>query len=186
MGCVRSRFDSWCPDPRLMKLKYNDPHLHFLSLTAIIHRKGKYLITKRSPEKKAFPNMWTVPGGKMSVNDYKDLPKPTKSAWYGAVEESLRREIKEEVNLEIGKPYFLIDMTLIRPDGVPVVVLSFWANYKKGKVKLDNDAVEFAWVTANEAEKYDLIDGIYEEIVMADKIINGVNARKIKFKSIKK
>lgn len=168
-----------------MKLKYKDPHLHFVALTCIIHRKGKYLITKRSPEEKAFPNQWTVPGGRMSVEDYINLPKPTESAWYGAVEEGLRREVKEEVNLEIGRPHFLVDMAFVRPDGIPVVVLSFWANYKSGKVKLDSDAVDHAWVTEKQAKKYDLISGIYEEIVMADKIINGADPKKVRFKPIK-
>ena len=165
-----------------MKLKYKDSHLHYVAVTAIIHRNSKYLITKRSPKEKAFPNMWTVPGGRIDTKDYIDLPKTTPSAWYGAVEEALRREIKEEVNLEISCPRYLIDMTLMRPDGIPVIVLSFYANYKSGKVKLDDDAVDFAWVTAKEAEKYNLIEGIYEEIVMADKIIKGADPKKVKLK----
>jgi 8-oxo-dGTP pyrophosphatase MutT (NUDIX family) len=169
-----------------MKLKYKDPHLHFVALTCIIHKKGKYLITKRSPNENAFPNQWTVPGGRISVNDYVNLAKPTKSAWYGAVEEALRREVKEEVNLEIGRPYFLVDMTLVRPDGVPVVVMSFWANYKSGDVKLDEDAVEFAWVSEKEARNYNLISGIYEEIVMANKVIGGADPKRVRFKPLKK
>lgn len=164
-----------------MNFKFGDPHAHFVSVTAIIHKDGKYLITKRSPNEKAFPNMWTVPGGRISVEDYINLPKPTPSAWYGALEEALRREVKEEVNLEIDNIRYLIDMTLMRPDGVPVVVLSYFADYKAGKVKLDDDAVEHAWVTAEEAEKYTLIEGIYEEIVMADKLINGADPRTVKF-----
>lgn len=165
-----------------MKLKYQDHHLHYVSATAIIHKKGKCLITKRSPNEKAFPNMWTVPGGKISVEDYIKLPKPTPSAWYGAIEEALKREVKEEVNLQIKNVKYLVDMTLIRPDGIPVVVLSFYADYKNGKVKLDIDAVDSAWVTAKEAAKYELIEGIYEEIVMADKLIKGANPKLVKFK----
>ncbi len=164
-----------------VKLKYQDHHLHYVSATAIIHKKDKYLITKRSSHEKAFPNMWTVPGGKISVEDYVKLPKPTPSAWYGAIEEALKREVKEEVNLQIKNVRYLIDMTLIRPDGVPVVVLSFYADYKSGKVKLDTDAVDFAWVTRKEAARYELIEGIYEEIVMADKLVKGANPAKVKF-----
>lgn len=165
-----------------MKLKNPDPHLHYVAVTAIIHKNGKYLITERSPNEKAFPNMWTVPGGKISVQDYISLPKTTPSAWYGAVEETLKREVKEEVNLEISSIRYLIDMTLMRPDGVSVIVLSFYADHKSGKVKLDDDAVDFAWVSAKEAEKYDLIEGIYEEIVMADKLIKGADPKRVKFK----
>lgn len=164
-----------------MDLKFGDPHAHFVSVTAIIHKDRKYLITKRSPNEKAFPNMWTVPGGRISVEDYINLPKPTPSAWYGALEHALKREVKEEVNLEIENVRYLIDMTLIRPDGVPVVVLSYFADYKTGEIKLDSDAVDYAWVTVEEAEKYELIEGIYEEIVMADKLVKGGEPRSVKF-----
>lgn len=166
-----------------MDLKYPDPHLHFVSATVIIHKEGKYLITKRSPDEKAFPNMWTVPGGRISVEDYINLPKPTPSAWYGSIEEGLKREVKEETNLEIDSIKYLIDMTLIRPDGVPVVVLSYYADYKNGEVKLNSDAVDFAWVTVKEAKKVDLIEGIYEEIIMADKILKGADPSTVKFKA---
>ncbi|MBU0570326.1 NUDIX domain-containing protein [Patescibacteria group bacterium] len=164
-----------------MKLKYKNNKLHYVSVTAIIHKKGKYLITKRSPTKTAFPEKWTVPGGKITTRDYFKIPKTTPSAWYGAIIEALKREVKEEVNLEIKNVKFLIDMILLRPDGVPVVVLSYFANYKSGNVKLDEDSTNHVWVTVKDAEKYDLIEGIYEEIIMVDKIIKGANPEKVKF-----
>src|SRR5665213_2353499 len=37
-------------------------YLHEVVMTAIIIKDGKYLITRRSPNKKRFPSMWTVPG----------------------------------------------------------------------------------------------------------------------------
>ena len=161
---------------------HSDPHLHYLSATAIIHKHGKFLIIKRSPHKKVFPNKWTVPGGKLDRNDYLNLPKTTPSAWYGAVENALKREVKEEVNLEISNIRFLIDMILIGTNKMPTIVLSFYATYKSGQTKLDKDAVEYAWVTTKQAASYDFIEGIYEEIVMADKIIKGTNPSRVKFK----
>lgn len=125
--------------------------------------------------------MWTVPGGRISVSDYISLPKPTPSAWYGAIEQTLRREVKEEVDVDIENIRYLMDMTLMRPDGIPVVVLSYYADYAGGDVKLDDDAVDFAWVTVQEAEDYPLIEGIYEEIVMADKLLNGADPTAVKF-----
>jgi 8-oxo-dGTP pyrophosphatase MutT (NUDIX family) len=147
-----------------------DKELHRIAITAIIYRNGKYLITKRSPTKKAFPNKWTVPGGGLSTDDYINTP-PThdNNQWYRAVEKALRREVKEEVNLEIGLPEYLLDIALIRPDNIPVLVLSFIAPYISGEVKLDKDSTEFAWVTFEEAKSYDLINGIIEEIELADK-----------------
>jgi 8-oxo-dGTP pyrophosphatase MutT (NUDIX family) len=49
--------------------------LHEVAITAIIVKDGKYLITKRSANKRRFPSMWTVPGGKLETKDYKDFPK---------------------------------------------------------------------------------------------------------------
>lgn len=154
--------------------------LHQVSVTAIIFKGDKFLITKRAPHKKVHPNRWTVPGGKVTIDDYKDLPQSVPQAWYYPFENALRREIREEVGLEIKDIQFLIDMVLSAGD-VSILVLSYYAEYVSGKVKHDEDTVESAWVTAKEAEKYDFIEGIYEEIVMADKILKGADPRTIKF-----
>ena len=155
-------------------MEIENKELHRIALTAIIHKDGKFLITKRSLDKKAFPGKWTVPGGGLETDDYINT-KPTTEAgqWYYAVENALRREIKEEVNIEVDKPKYLLDLTFIRPDGIPVVVLSFYCNYVSGDVKLDDDSVDYASVDVNELDKYDLIDGIADEIrEVAEKIKN--------------
>ncbi len=151
-----------------------DKELHRITTTTLVYRPDfTYLITKRSMHKKVFPGKWTIPGGGLSTDDYINDKPSTKGAkqWYGALEKSLRREIMEEVNLKIGKPEFLVDLTFIRPDGIPVLVLSYFAAYVSGKVKLDEDATEYAWVNLKEAKKYDLIDGIWEEIRDVEKIL---------------
>ena len=148
--------------------------LHRIATTTLVYKPDStYLITKRAMHKKVMPGKWTIPGGGLSMDDYINTPSSTEGAkqWYGALERSLRREIKEEVNLEIGKPELLVDLTFIRPDGIPVLVLSYFASYISGEVKLDEDATEFAWVTLDEARKYDLIDGIWDEIRQVDEIL---------------
>lgn len=154
-------------------MEMKNKEMHRITSTAIIRKDGKYLVTKRSPHKKSFPNKWTVPGGGLEVDDYMSLPKTTSTTWYFAVEKSLRREIKEETNLEVGKIKYICDMVFIRPDGIPVVVLSFYCDYKSGEVKLDEDNVEYAWVTLEEAKNYALIEGILEEIEMIEDIYQG-------------
>ncbi|OGD68169.1 hypothetical protein A3I18_02670 [Candidatus Campbellbacteria bacterium RIFCSPLOWO2_02_FULL_35_11] len=150
-------------------MEIKDKELHRIALTAIIHKDGKYLITKRSPDKKAFPNKWTVPGGGLETDDYTNTSPTTKAGqWYYAIENALRREIREEVNLEVDKPQYLLDLTFIRPDGIPVVVLSFYCNYVSGDVKLDDDSVDYVWVEVGDLDKYDLIDGIADEIKEVD------------------
>lgn len=151
-----------------------DRELHRIAITAIIYNdKKQYLVTKRSPTKKAFPNKWTVPGGGLEVDDYiNEKPTTPSGQWYGALERTLRREIREEVNVEIEKPEYLMDLTFIRADNVPVLVLSYYAKYESGEVKLDDDAVDYKWATLSEAKELDMIDGIWEEIELVDKIIS--------------
>lgn len=158
-------------------MEIKDKELHRIALTAIIYNsEGKYLITRRSLAKKAFPGRWTVPGGGLMVDDYINT-KPTTAAgqWYHSLINTLRREVREEVSLELEEPKYLLDLTFIRPDGIPVVVLSYYAKYKSGKVDIGHDdghTIDYKWVTLSEAKNYDLIDGIWEEIEMVDKIIN--------------
>lgn len=153
--------------------------------TAIIYKDGKYLLLRRSLSKKVFPGKWTVPGGGLEVDDYINTPKTTKDHWYFAIEKSLRREIKEECNLEVGKIKYLLDIAFIRSDGIPVVILSFYCPYKSGEVKLDEDSIDYKWVTYEEAKKYDLVEGFLEEIEMVDRILKGENENGVEYRNKK-
>jgi len=147
--------------------------LHRIVSTCIIRRHGKYLILRRALFEKAFPGRWTVPGGGLHPEDYLTAKKTTSDAWYFVLDKSLRREIKEETGLEVGELEYLLDLAFVRPDGIPVVTLSYFAPCKSGKVKLDDKHVEFAWVSAKEVYDYDLIEGIREEIEMVERILKG-------------
>ena len=160
-------------------MEIKDKELHRIAITTIIYNNdGKYLITKRALTKKASPGKWHLPGGGLNIDDYINS-KPSvlgdHPQWYGTVENTLRREVKEEVNLEVDKPQYLLDLTFIRPDGIPVLVLSYYAKYKSGEVKLDTDSIDYKWVTLEEAKSYDIIEGIWEEIEMVDKILKNKN-----------
>ncbi len=148
-----------------------DPRLHFVVVTGIIAQGDKYLILKRAAHEKAFPNKWTVPGGKLVYSEYSKLPYKTDfPQWYNAVEWVLRKEVKEEASVEIGKPEYLCDIIFVRPDGFPVVTLSYWAEYISGEAKPGKDLTEAVWVTLEEAKNYDLIDGIWDEIREVEEI----------------
>jgi 8-oxo-dGTP pyrophosphatase MutT (NUDIX family) len=151
-----------------------DKKLHRIAQTVIIYREDrKYLITKRALTEKAFPGKWTVPGGQLETDDYTSLPPTTASGqWYNALENGVRREIKEEVGVEIGKTTYLLDIAFIRPDNIPVLILSYYAPYISGEVILDENTIDYAWVTAEEAKTYDMIEGIAEEIEMVEKILD--------------
>lgn len=154
-----------------------DPRLHFVAVTVIVEKEGKFLITKRSPTEKVLPGKWTVPGGKFVRSEYEKLPTNSDNPpqWYNLVEFVARKEVKEEAGIEIEKPNYVTDLVFIRPDGYPVVTLSFWARHKSGEVKLNHEMTDFIWVTADEAKKYDLIEGIADEIAEAEKLIKKIS-----------
>jgi 8-oxo-dGTP pyrophosphatase MutT (NUDIX family) len=145
--------------------------VHVVSATAIIIRGKKILIAQRN-DQPPFPNQWTVPGGKITTEDYIRFSPNKQGLWYGAVERAVRREVKEEVGLTIGPLRYVCEMTFIRPDKKPGLILSYYAYYQKGRVRLGPDLVDFAWVTPKKAEKYDLIDGIIDEIRIVTKKAN--------------
>ncbi|HEY4522889.1 MAG TPA: NUDIX domain-containing protein [Candidatus Paceibacterota bacterium] len=132
----------------------------------------KYLIAKRALHKKAWPGKWTVPGGGMEVDDYMQteatFANEESPQWYHAAEKTLRREIKEEVGLEVSDINYLLDVAFIRPDGIPAIVLSFYCKYAGGEVTLDEDATEYAWITASQISDYELIQGIDHEIQLVE------------------
>jgi len=164
--------------------------LHRVTCTAIIYKENgdsdspkKFLITKRALSKKAFPGKWTVPGGGIKVGDYANTPATREGTiWYFALENGLRREVTEEVGVDIGKVDYLLDLAIAIPEKEPALVLSFYAPWKSGEVKLnDGENIEHAWVTFEEAKKYDLIGGIIEELEMVDKILTGKDPSVVKF-----
>lgn len=162
-------------------MQIRNRELHRVTSTAIIHKNNKYLLLQRSFKKKSFPGKWTVPGGGLEINDYINTPKTTSDHWYFAIENSLRREIKEECNLEVGKMKYLLDIAFIKPDDTPAIILSFYCPYRSGEVELDKDNIKYSWVTYKEAKKYDLVEGLLGEIEMVDKILRGRIEEKIKY-----
>ena len=138
-------------------------YLHQVAITAIVVKDQKYLITKRSATKKHFPNMWTVPGGKLETNDYLVLPKDTKDYWYNVLERTLRREVKEEVGIDINNIEYVTSLATVHGDGAPSLVISCLADYRSGEIVLEaSESPEFAWVTLEDGQNYEPLDGTYD------------------------
>jgi len=189
---------------------------HHIAITGIIIREGKYLITKRSLNKRLFPGMWTVPDGNLETIDYINDKKDTSSHWYNlekikslsldnrycflaisffltpknkaciklhilvwsghcffdVVEKVLRRKVMEEVGLEIKNIKYLTNMTMMNGNN-PLMIFSLYCDHYNGDVILNDESVDHKWVTLKEAKDHDLIEGIYEELEMLDKIPKG-------------
>jgi len=149
--------------------------LHEVVITAIVIKGGAYLITKRSMQEKRFPGMWTVPGGKLETDDYVNFPKESEYYWYNVLEKVLRKEVRDEVGVEIDNIEYVTSLARVHEDKSPSLVISCMANYVSGDIVLqEGETDDFAWVSIEEAKKYNLIDGIYDELVMADRRRKGI------------
>jgi 8-oxo-dGTP pyrophosphatase MutT (NUDIX family) len=146
---------------------------HYVAVTGIIVKDGKYLITKFSDNHNAFPGQWTVHGGKLELKDYQNEKKDTNVHWYNVLEKVLKREVKEETGLEIKNINYLCNLTFIRLDGVPVVILSLYADHHEGEVVLSDEMTNHKWVSLDEAKGFNLIEGIFDELIMLEKLLRG-------------
>jgi len=148
--------------------------LHYVSVTGIIRKDGKYLICKRSPNEKAFPNKWCVPGGKIEVKDFVNTKKDTSAHWLDIFEKTLRKEILEETGLKIKNIGYVSNLAFIRPNGFSTLIVSLYAEHADGKVRLDKEElVDHAWVSLEDAKKYDLIENIWEQMQKVDGFFQG-------------
>lgn len=150
---------------------YDRNKVHYIVVTGILVKNGKYLIVRRAEWEKAFPGKWTVPGGKLEVLDYVLKLKDTKEHWYNVLEEVLGREIKEEVGLNISNIGYVTSMVYIRPDGVPCLIISLYAEPSSEDLALCNALTDYKWIDLDEAKNYELIEGIYDEILMLDSFL---------------
>lgn len=147
---------------------YDKNKAHYVVVTGILVKDGKFLITKRAEFEKAFPGRWTVPGGKLEVLDYVLRQKDTPHHWYNVCEELLKREVGEEVGLEIKNIGYVTSLVYIREDKIPCLIISLYAEPVGNEIKLCSALTDYKWIDLNEAKNYDLIEGIYEELEMLD------------------
>ncbi len=150
-------------------MKYDKNQVHYVTATVILVKDRKFLICKRAEWEKAFPGKWTVPGGKLEVLDYALREKDTKVQWYNVLEELAKREVEEEVGLKFENLDYVTSLVYIRPDNIPSLIISLWAEPVGDKINLCNALTDYKWVSLEEAKNYDLIEGIYEELEMLDK-----------------
>src|SRR3989344_1012241 len=122
-----------CSDSRIME---ENQHLHEVAITAIVVKDGKYLVEQRALTKKRFPGKWSVPGGRLETADYLALPKDTEHYWYNVLERTLRREVQEEVGLDISNIRYLTSLARVHEDGAPSLVISCLADYAGGDIRL--------------------------------------------------
>jgi len=131
-----------------------------LVITAIIVNKKtkKFLIVKRSKDSDIHPGLWVFPGG--ILEDFE------------TIDQCLKREIKEETELEIeDKKNYISNYIYNRPNGESTLGLCFLVFTDEDKIKLNKELEDFKWITSKEFNNYKHIPELDIEIVKAYKII---------------
>ncbi len=113
----------------------------------ILNDKDEIFLMK-SPK---WENQWLVPGGKVEKGD--------------SIKETVKKEVKEETNLELKKVKFLEAVDGGNPDDFErdthFIFLNYICRATSTEVELDQrEAVEYVWIEPEKAlEKLDLNDG---------------------------
>lgn len=118
-----------------------------LLVTAAVIRKGqKILLAQRNFDDINGAGKWEFPGGKV---DFGEHP-----------EDCIRREIKEELNIEIAIDSFLgLSSHIYRSPGkeAHVILLCYLCDYVAGELKC-LDAADAKWIDPSEVSSFDLAD----------------------------
>lgn len=117
------------------------------------NEEGKYLLVKRSPEK--YPEakeLWDIVGGRIDPGS--------------TLFENLRREVKEEVGLDIqGDPKLIAAQDILRVPGRHVVRLTY-KGIAEGEPKVDGDEhTEFNWFSKEELKSLAGLDRYAKELL---------------------
>lgn len=116
---------------------------------AVIRKKGKILLLKRSPKSDFDPELWELPGGKIDYGEN--------------LVQALKREVMEEVGLHIkvGRPF---KTWHFYKDKFWITGITFLCDYVEGRVNLSLEHEAYVWIEPLEYKNYPLSTSIEEQI----------------------
>ncbi len=121
-------------------------------INTIIKDNDKVLVIKRKSG--IHSGKWAFPGGIMKDSE--------------TIGETLKREIKEETNLDVYNIIKKIsDYSYWGKEGEKILGECYLVNVKNGEVKINKEAEEFRWVSLEEFGKLNYIEGLDKEVFLA-------------------
>ncbi|WP_436514266.1 NUDIX hydrolase [Clostridium thermobutyricum] len=107
-----------------------------IALKGIIVREDKVLVAKRALTDKIGAGNWEVIGGKLEFGE--------------DTETCLKREVREEVNLEIDIEGIIYAKNVVIDEETQMFLVVYLCRYKNGEVKLSDEHTDFKWVNKEE------------------------------------
>lgn len=125
--------------------------------------KGRILLVKHRPQRGGFwKGKWICPGGKLELGE--------------SIGEGIKREVKEETNLEIKLVTRLTPFErIVKSDNrvkLHVIYIDYIARKVKGRLKPESDVGEARWVSREEIRK--IWEELHEDTKRLLKIANMV------------
>ena len=110
----------------------------------VVVREGRVLLIRRG--KQPLYGRWVVPGGTVELGE--------------PLEQALVREIREETGLEVEPIELITVFDRIERDGERVlyhyVIVDYLCRFRSGEARAASDALDVAWASPAELERYDL------------------------------
>ncbi len=138
------------------------PERPVIGVGAVIIEDGKILLVKRANEPNK--NKWSIPGGLVRVGE--------------TLHEALRREILEEigVEIEIGEVACVTEEIFVDERGrirYHYVIVDFFARIKEGEIKAGSDAKEVRWANLSDLgeDVVPFVRKLVEKILKKEKVI---------------
>ena len=119
------------------------PHRYILIVEGFVLRDDQYLTIIRSDDEDFLPGILAIPGGKVEVEGEHDH----------VLEETLRREIREETGIEVEQAMTYVESTSFTyKDNQTVVGVVFLCRYKSGELTIldPSEVAGLEWMSAGQ------------------------------------
>jgi len=119
--------------------------------TVLFNEKREILIQKRSLDEEVYPGLWGIPGGTVETSD-------------SSILDALKREVKEEVGLEISNIVFYKE-NLVSKEKYGVFYLVFISENFSGEAKALDGTSDVLWLEENNLNDYEFTPTTKETIL---------------------
>lgn len=115
-----------------------------ITACAFIHKDGKLFVARRASTKTFLPGKYELVGGHVEFNE--------------TMVEGLKREVKEELNLEIniGEPFYVFTYTC-KNDTEHTIEVDYFASFTNPIQQIElnpSDHSEFHWISPEEVSRF--------------------------------
>ncbi|MFC4619773.1 NUDIX hydrolase [Camelliibacillus cellulosilyticus] len=119
-------------------------HAFIVNVEAAIYKDGQYLIIKRSEAEEYAGGLYSLVGGKIDFSE----------SSLQVLEDNLRREVDEEIGINLGKDLKYVHSTTFMADGVQVLDVVFLSPNVEGSpyIKSPEEITEIKWMTCEDIQ----------------------------------